>query len=178
MSSKAKYRMKIGVAIIFCAIATIMVVIKITGIKNSEGDDNLISNQDVVTTQVNYTYWPGLFFELRSLINMQHQTWEKEDAIKKLIRVGEVAIAMEELKELKRRHAEAKDNYDKEVKKAKLADPEAFNIYDLASTTWAYEVNAAHVKYRTARSSEEMLITHREYLNKLYKTKIELPKDY
>jgi hypothetical protein len=178
MSSNATYRMKIGGAIVLFSIAAIIVATKITGTKNIESADNPISKPNVATNQDSYIYWSGLFFDLRTVTRLQHEIWQQEDAVKRLVRAGEVAIAMEKLKELKQNHSEAEDKYDRAAKAAKLADPDDFNIYEVSITNWKYEVNAAHLKYRLARSSEELRITHTEYLDKLYKSEIELPEDF
>ena len=177
MTSNANYRIKVGVAIVFCAIAAIMVAIKITGFESSDPDDKPMPKQEVVSNEVSYIYWPGLFFDLKEVTRLRHEISQQEDTVKLLIRAGEVAIAMEKLKELKGDHAEAKEKYDKDEMAARLADPKGFDIYELSSTTWKYEVNAAHLKYRMARSSEERQIAHTEYLDKFYNTEIKLPKD-
>lgn len=177
MSSNANYRIKVGVAIVFCAIAAIMVAMKTTGFEKSDHDDKLMPKQEVVSNEVNYIYWPGLSFDLRTVTRLKHEIWQQEDAVKLLIRAGEVAIAMEKLKELKRNYEKAEEKYNKAEMAARLADPEGFDIYEISITTWKHEVNAAHLKYRMARSIEELRIAHAEYLDKLHKAEIKLPKD-
>lgn len=140
---------------------------------NNTADVNLRSEGTADShSQAAKVDWSNLQAEKIFEIAARYAIFDQEEELKTMRLPGEVAVAMEELKETKERCEKYRNQYQEMADQAKAADKAGFERFERKLREWEKSVGEARRKYKSAFGSSESKETHAAYLELLYKTGI------